>query len=154
MESLGRDFANIPVWAWAIPLFVATIALAGAIVTVLFQWVNANKQIKSAHNVKIAEMRQKWISDLREAMCEFQSYGVTPNLDHKRKREFYRHGTKVELMMNPKDVNYKKLQDIMYNFLDANSVEEKFRANPAYVEICQKILKAEWETLKKEVKSL
>jgi len=90
-------------------------------------------------------------NNLREAMASFQSYGVTPDLDHTGHREFYEHGTKIELLMNPKDPDYDELQGCLYSFLNANTLAEKFSANPQYVAVCQRILKREWEVLKREI---
>jgi len=36
-------------------------------------------------------------------------------------------------------------------FLAANDTQEKFSANPHFVAVCQRILKREWELLKKEI---
>ena len=138
-------------WTWAIPMIAALLAFIGVIVTVILQWRNFVKQLRSAHALKVAEMRQTWINNLREAMASFQSYGVTPDLDHTSHREFYEHGTKIELLMNPKDSDYEELQRCLYRFLNANTLAEKFAANPQYVSVCQRILKREWEVLKREI---
>jgi hypothetical protein len=39
-------------------------------------------------------------------MASFQSFGVSPDIDHRKRREFYEAGTKLELMMNPLDEDY------------------------------------------------
>lgn len=140
-----------PVWAWAIPMIAALLAFIGVIVTVILQWRNFTKQLKSAHALKVAEMRQAWINNLREAMASFQSYGVTPDLDHTGHREFYEHGTKIELLLNPMDPDYEELQGCLYSFFNTNTLAEKFSANPQYVSVCQRILKREWEVLKREI---
>ncbi|WKL57882.1 hypothetical protein Q1W73_02560 [Asticcacaulis sp. ZE23SCel15] len=140
-----------PVWIWVVPLIAATIAFIGVVVTLLFQWRNFNKQLRSSHALKIAEMRQAWINNLRDAMSKFQSYGVTPNLNQSSEREFYELGTKIELLMNPSDPDFDDLQNCLYGFLNANVISEKYAANPKYVEVCQRILKREWDTLKQEI---
>lgn len=145
--------AFIKDYAWSLPLMVALIALSGVGATILVQRVNFNKQIRSAHALKVAEMRQAWINNLRDAMSVFQSYGVTPDLGHEKVREFYEYGTRIELMMNPDDPDYRELQDAMYGFLGAETIHEKYSANPRYVALCQKILKREWEFLKWEIRS-
>jgi hypothetical protein len=143
--------AGQPTWTWVVPLIVALLALIGVAITVLLQWRNFNRQLKSAHALKIAEMRQEWINNLRNAMSTFQSIGVTPDLDHQMLKEFYEHGTKIELMMNPNDQDYGELERCLYNFLDARTVDEKFAANLPFVRVCQRILKREWEVLKAEI---
>ena len=111
------------------------------------------RQIEFQRGVKIAEFRQAWINDLRESMSKFQSMGVTPNLDHALEPEFYRLGTKIELLMNRKDTRYAALQQLLYQFLQAKSTEEKYACNGPYIELCQDILKTEWDVLKRDLAS-
>jgi hypothetical protein len=110
-----------------------------------------DRQIRLQRGTKDAEFRQAWINELREAMANFQSFGVTPEADQQKAREFYKYGTQIELMMNRADPNYPKLQEAMYRFLAAESAKEKFRCNEPFVEVCQDILKTEWEVLKKRL---
>lgn len=107
------------------------------------------KQRKSTQQSKLAEFRQAWINSIRDAMSEFQSYAITPSLEHVKQREFYQYGTKIELLLNPDDPQYSNLQRCMYRFLQAQSVDEKWSVNAEYVSICQKIIKAEWQVTKK-----
>jgi hypothetical protein len=115
---------------------------------------NARLQTKLSANVKLAEMRQAWINSLRDDMSAFQSLGVTPGLDQQKEREFYRLGTRIELFMNPDDEDFEELSDCLYEFLTAKTVDEKYSANPQFVEVCQRILKREWDKLKLEVESV
>jgi hypothetical protein len=135
-----------------IPLFVATLALVGITLTVITQWRSFNRQLAANHRLKMAEMRQAWIDDLRGAMCEFQSFGVTPELNQLQQREFYQAGTKIELLMNPGDPDYTDLHNRMYAFLAADSISEKFSANAPYIAVCQRIIKREWDRLKTEAR--
>lgn len=144
---------GIPDWTWAVPLIAALVAFSGVLITLILQWRNFNKQLKSAHALKVAEMRQAWINNLRDAMSKFQSFGVTPDLNHLAEREFYEFGTRIELLMNPNDPEYPALHACLYRFLSAEDMIEKYSANPEYVEVCQRILKREWETLKREIAS-
>jgi hypothetical protein len=141
----------VPTWTWAVPLIASTIAFVGVAITILLQWRNFKKQLRSAHALKIAEMRQSWINTLRDAMSKFQSYGVTPSLNHTAERDFYEYGTRIELLMNPSDPDYPVLQNCLYRFLSAQDEMEKFAANPQYVDVCQRILKREWDALKREI---
>ncbi len=110
-----------------------------------------HKANQAAHALKVTEMRQALINNLHEAMASFQSYSVTPDLDHTGRREFYEHGTKIELLMNPKNPDYDELQGCRYSFLSADTLADNFSANPQYVAVCQCILKREWEVLKREI---
>jgi len=69
-------------------------------------------------------------------------------LDHATTREFYEYGTRIELLMNPEDQDYNELQNCLYVFLAAKTDIEKFSANAKYVNVCQRILKHEWDKLK------
>jgi hypothetical protein len=110
-----------------------------------------DSQIKFQHSAKIAEFRQAWINDLRESMALLQSIGITPDIQQRQQAEFYRAGTKIELLMNRGDERYEALQECIYAFLAAETVEEKYLCNPPFVLICQDILKTEWEVLKKDL---
>ena len=111
-----------------------------------------SRQIDFQIAAKLAEFRQAWINELRECMSEIQSFGVTPELEHSRTRKFYKFGTKIELLMNRGDPNYQNLQQCMYAFLSAKTIEEKFACNAPFIEVCQDILKTEWEVLKREMR--
>lgn len=144
--------SEVPTWSWALPLIASLLALGGVTGTIIVQLRNFNRQLRSAHALKIAEMRQAWINDLRAAMATFQCYGITPGLDQDGQREFYEAGTRIELMMNRQDKNYERLNSAMYSFLGAESTLEKYQQNPEYLAVCQDILKDEWETLKRDIK--
>ena len=136
------------------------IPLIGIIVGIASSYVS-NKQIKKSEkercrfecSVRIAEFRQQWIADLRNTMAEFQSYGICPNSDPSMIREFYHLGTKIELLMNPNDQDYALLQKALYNFLKSanGDILDKYSNNAEYLNICQRILKREWERLKMDL---
>lgn len=140
-------------YAKYIPIIVSVGAVIISLIGIYIQNRNFQKQIKSAHTVKLADMRQAWINSLRDEMSKFQSYGITPNLEQIKERAFYEHGTKIELFMNPEDKNFKELNECQYNFLLAKTQSEKYSANQKYINVCQRILKNEWEFLKKDLKS-
>jgi len=98
-------------------------------------------------------MRATWINTLRDDLAAFQAIGVRPGSDPKQNLDFFRLGTKIELLMNPADVDFIALHDSMYAFYYAKSDIEKESCNPAFIEVCQRILKREWEVLKKELKA-
>ena len=143
---------TILTWTSAVPLITAIIALSGVAITIAVQSRNFNRQLRSARTLKISEMRQAWINNLRDSMATFQSYGVTPGMNQNENREWYESGTRIELLMNPEDEDFVPLQNSMYEFLGARESKEKFSANSKYISVCQRILKREWEKLKTEVK--
>lgn len=115
---------------------------------------NARLAAQLQANLKLAEMRQVWINNLRDDMAAFQARGVTPGNSQEQDLEFYRLGTRIELFMNRADPDYEALSQALYAFLGAKTLEEKYAANPRYVAICQRILKREWDVLKAEIKEV
>lgn len=142
---------NSPAWAWAIPLIVSTIALLGVGITIFTQGRNFNRQLRSAHSLKIAEMRQAWINNLRDTMAVFQSYSGMSGIDQQEKRKWHEAGTKIELLMNPADPDFKELHKCIYAFLDVLDKREKETASDEFIAVCQSILKREWDVLEAEV---
>lgn len=69
-----------------------------------------NRQMRLQSGAKIAEFRQAWINELRDAMANYQSYAVTPNLNQHETREYYKYGTQIELLMDRRDPNYTRLE--------------------------------------------
>lgn len=99
--------------------------------------------------MKLIDLQREWMHQLRESMAEFQSIGMTPGLNHQQEREFYEHGTKIELLMNKDDEYFNELQCKMYKLLDATSTQDKYEANSGYITVCQKIIEREWSVLTK-----
>lgn len=128
-------------------------ALAGVLISTLFTRRSSEKQARMQTALKLAEFRQAWIDSLREAMAEFQSYGVTPGVEHFKEPKFYQVGTKIELMMNRSDPEYSELDGCLYDFLMAETETQKYTANPKYVLICQNILKREWDRLRADLEA-
>jgi hypothetical protein len=56
--------------------------------------------------------------------------------------------------MNPDDPDFGALHSALYGFLGVKTIEEKYKANPQFVTICQRILKREWDKLKRDVESV
>jgi hypothetical protein len=107
------------------------------------------RQLTLTHAIKIAEFRQAWINDLRESMARFHSIGILENA--RTEPDFYRLGTKIELLMDRNDVRFQPLKDIMYGFYSATTEFERLACNGPFVEISQDILKTEWEKLKTDL---
>ncbi len=125
-------------------------------------WYATKKALKTEHQkmsftgvMKIADFRQDWINTLRDAMAEFQSYGILPNSNPTKERDFYRLGIKIELLMNPNDPSYPKLQEYICNFMNVShgKPEDKYSPNAPFVNLCQTILKREWDRLKSDIEN-
>lgn len=129
---------TIPDWSWAIPLVASCIALLGVAGTISVQLWNLNKQIRSNQSLKISDMRQSWINTLRDEMAEFQSYSSLKNTSDAEKRNWYRAGTKIELLMNPSDPEFGNLREAMYKFLKDLDEEEMNEASDDFVKSARK----------------
>ena len=154
MNDLNTWFVNNP------SILVLSVPILSGLVGWMTVWYTTRRVHRSAKErmqferlMKISEFRQSWINSLRDCMAEFQSHGVTPNHRPGNKREFYRLGTKIELLMNPNDPDYSELQSSLYKFLQSSegNTVDKFRNNSEYIVICQQILKREWDRLKEEL---
>lgn len=57
--------------------------------------------------------------------------------------------------MNPNDPDYRDLSELMYRFLMASDGKTvaKYGNNAEFVDVCQRILKREWERLKADLEN-
>jgi len=154
-------------------LIGALIALGGAFLGAMVTWRNTGRVNQTAKEnarladgtvrehaartdsttraLKLTDHRVAWLQRLRDEMAMFQSWGMTPNLDQMKQREFYEHGTRIELLMNSQDPDYEELQKLMYGFLSATDIAKKFLLNSDYITVCQRIPKREWDVAKREL---
>jgi len=150
-------------WIDAHQLLVVSvlIPLVSALAAAASSWYSTRRALRVERTkmafegtLKITDYRQAWINSLRDEMAEFQSHGILPGNDPTKDREFYRCGTKIELLMNPSDPDYQKLQALMYGFLSAANGDtfDKYGHNAQFVIVCQGILKREWERLKADIR--
>ena len=154
IELINRWFSDNPsILVLAVPVLSGFVGWLTAYYTAHRMRRSEKERIQFERLMKISEFRQSWINSLRDCMSEFQSYGVTPGMDPASKREFYALGTKIELLMNPSDADYRSLQNSLYGFLVSSreSTLDKYGNNAQFIAICQRILKREWERLKEEL---
>ena len=104
-----------------VPLLAVIAPLYIGIITIMFQHNNVRRQIKSAHTLRLFEMRKFQLEQLIQHMAKFQSYGVTPDFDHSIQREWYEFGTLIELMVDPESPDIPDLENAMYDFLYADT---------------------------------
>jgi hypothetical protein len=105
-----------------------------------------------ASKAKMAEFRQAWINNLRDAMARFMALGVDTKDDTVMK--MVEAAAKIQLFMNKKDERYPRLVQSMKDFSFAIAVDDRRYDSTEFVELCQDILKNEWEVLKKELLEL
>jgi hypothetical protein len=107
-------------------------------------------QTKLNAKAKIAEFRQEWINNLRDAMAKLLAFGFEPHPD----RSVVEAAAKIELLVNKKDDRYPQLVKCMKEFAEAMKAGNQQYDSQKFIELCQDILKDEWEVLKKELLEL
>lgn len=143
--------------------------LAAAILTVLSVWIsgryatknakaqneiaekNAKAQNDLAVKLKLADFRQAWINDLRNSLSELEARGLSNTYAQDEVLELTRLTQKVRMLMNKDDPHYPELSNLLA-LLNMNANTE---ARQKYVRdltpLAQKILKDEWEVLKRDL---
>jgi|HubBroStandDraft_6_1064221.scaffolds.fasta_scaffold23382_5 hypothetical protein len=130
----------------------------GAFFSFLSSWLsgrnatkNAQRQNDLAARMKLADFRQAWINELRNCLSESQSRGITSNLDRREMQELRRIATKIRLLMNKQDTNYAKLDILIAALVGDADQGNKLQIGQEMTPLCQDILKAEWEVLKRDL---
>ena len=153
-----------------ITIIAACTALAAVIVGPIVSFKIAKRQI-SASTVTIS--RQHWINDLRDAIADFNAkasmiYSLARNHyadEHSipRIEELVQLNYKIELLINPNEEDHAKIVKIV-DHITASLSLAKVRANEIgdeldgkkeeLISLAQKVLKREWERVKKGEPSL
>lgn len=107
------------------------------------------RQLELNAAIKIADFRQQWINSLRESMAALQAMSVTER--SLEQPEFYRLGTRIELLMNRNDPRYPQLDGCIIEFMRAKTERERWQCSATFTTVCQDILKTEWEVLKRDL---
>ncbi|AXT27597.1 hypothetical protein D1823_14035 [Ruegeria sp. AD91A] len=111
----------------------------------------ANRLIST--EMKIAEMRKKWIDDLRDDLAVFSSL-VSTESGPESMREEVELASRILLRLNPKDPNYDSLREHLKSASGEFGAEDPDMSElVALREVSQKILKHEWERLKHDIKN-
>ena len=103
---------------------------------------------------QLAENRQNWIDALRQEMSDFLV--LCGQTDHS-KRDFdgmAKASSMIELRMNPKDDDYRPLQNAMTKCIAVKNDEEFDAGVSEFIKVSQRILKREWDVLKSELNDL
>ncbi len=107
-------------------------------------------QTKLNAKAKIAEFRQAWINNLRDAMARLMALGFK----EPPAREVIEATAKIQLLMNKNDGRYPQLVKCMKEFSAAMIAGDRQYESNEFIELCQDILKNEWDVLKKELLEL
>jgi hypothetical protein len=145
------------------PLVLASIITASAAITAaIFATVtgyfngriakqNAVLQARIAQRVKRADFRQLWINNLRSSFIDFSDSLFWKGPPQDVERQLTKSLMQITLLMNKDDKDFEKLRQsmskAMSDSVNKNSDGEHFK----FVQLCQSILKREWEVTKKEL---
>ena len=144
-------------------LIVAALAV---VVGPMVSWAIAKRQIRSLLEVSskqiTAPMRQAWINKLRELLAEFTSstlhYYIAGFED--RTDDEYQRVTlleaRIQLMLNPNEKDHQRLVVLMRSMVDEieKGGSDQFpRLHTELVALSQKILKSEWDRVRKPINS-
>ncbi|HEX8532760.1 MAG TPA: hypothetical protein VF662_01175 [Allosphingosinicella sp.] len=155
-------------------LFAAFVALLVGLTTALIARRNAGLQAVINQQMKHAEFRQAWIDTLRQEMATLRALALTSTHSSlasgtgdgavqsaaKARFDILASATTVRLMMDRKDQDYDRLVDLIEK-IEAESFEgadtgegprDKDLHN--FIEVCQDILKREWEVTKADMHRL
>ena len=118
---------------------------------------NAELQARLTANVKLAEFRQQWIDALREDMAKFLALSVMdsvrdPTTDSAE--ALFNVATKIQLRVHSGDKNFKELMSCIEGLTVQSEPSETGKFAKKYTIVCQKILKAEWNVLRDEVRGV
>ena len=102
--------------------------------------------------LKLTDHRVAWLQKLRDEMSTFLSCGTEPFIANGSRRDLVESGTRILLLMNVGDPDFKKLNDLVRRLQPSLTLQEKRDSADEYIEVCQRILKREWEIAKKELR--
>jgi len=159
---MGVDLAGVSAFA---VVFAATIAgifllLRGYLdrksteLSSIISRENAKLSAKLEASKQVAANRQCWINDLRSDLALFQSLVSKAKISDSERMLGNEVITRIELRMNPNDPDYQELHDSMAHYVDNAEPEKIGAAHKRFTAVCQRILKREWEVLKKELSQI
>ena len=134
-------------------------------------YISTSKRDQRAARLEIAKYREKWLQTLRNELVEFHRLSVLAkhkrpdgNFDRVEGSKLLEKSMKIRLLMNPNDPDYELLKDAMgakigiltkeeLDDLQSRLPEPDDTYDHGFSSTSQRILKREWEKLKKEVRS-
>jgi hypothetical protein len=130
----------------------------GAVFTFLSVWLsgrnatkNTERQNNLAAKMKLADFRQAWINQLRDCLADLQARGLMSDYKDEELLELYRIAAKVRLLMNKGDENYGALSNLIDLLIGNADQNGRIKCVRDLTPLSQKILKAEWEVLKRDL---
>ena len=148
-----------------ISVLSALTALVAVIVGPIVSFKIAKRQISAS---TVTTSRQRWINDLRDAIADFNakasmiySLGINHYANEHsipRIEELVQINYRIELLINPSEEDHAKIvkivDDITTSFMSAVAQKEKIGdelngKQKELISLAQKVLKHEWERVKK-----
>lgn len=173
------EWLNAPTATVVAAIIAATIALAAAIISLLGVIISAGIAkrngiitARTAQQVKHADFRQNWINKLRDEMATFQAKAFVNVSEAGKSAEVGEAMLKILMLIDRKDPHYEELKQLLYDVMNYAKDRDLRIANPQggdlptlpenpltvahakFVQVCQDILKDEWEVTKKGLYSL
>lgn len=115
------------------------------------------KQVEQAKQQVISPMRQQWINSLRDTVAEILSSAMQLHLRDEpinatERIQLASSEAKLELLINPKEVDHRDLLRsvrFVVNSIGCEKRQEFHDGHRKAVEMAQKVLKQEWEVVKR-----
>ena len=109
-------------------------------------------EIRTHAELKKSEFRQAWINDQRNDLAALVGASLRLTLDDPIVTETDASTfARILMRMNPKDEDYKELKELLERHTYGLNQGESLVFEHSLIEIGQRILKREWEVLKKEL---
>ena len=143
-------------WTAIVALLAASIALFGTFRANKI----ANKNIALGAELEIIKFREKWLSDLRIRMAELNAILlIDGSSDEYNLNDLAVSASYIFYLLNPEDEDFEALRDVLgsanQNYgLRGDDYQSGLAGNIAkeYTEICNRILKREWERIKADMR--
>lgn len=173
------EWLNAPTATVVAAIIAATIALAASIISLLGVIISAGIAkrngiitARTAQQVKHADFRQNWINKLRDEMATFQAKAFVNVAGAGKSDEVGEAMLKILMLIDRKDPHYEELKGLLYDVMNYGKDRDLRIANPhggdlptlpenpltvahaKFVQVCQDILKDEWEVTKRGLYSL
>lgn len=150
-----------------IPILSLVVAGIAVFVGPLISLRIARRQVMSSFEVAnkqiIAPMRQAWINDLRDLIAELTSsalYYYVAGFEDRNDKEYQRlthleH--KIQLMLNPKEEDHKKLEQLIRQMIASiergkeGGNNDFIATHPAVMEMSRQVFKREWNRVKAHI---
>ena len=146
-----------------ISLVIAILAvIVGPFISLYISKKQTESTLRMAKQNLLGPMRQAWINDLRELIIEittnclhYWASGTYEDLENDEYKRISHIQQKIELMINPSEedhVNLLKEINAMVLTAGSSSLEDDdlfHKAHKTVVETTQKVLKKEWDVVKK-----